>query len=134
MESDLYAGWLPDPFYYIFHLIAWMAPVVGLQWAIGWKIFLPNLRAILWPPFWVGTYLIFTDVIAVHFGIWHFDPTLILSGTVDPSTSPIAHFLLQPLGVPLEEWIFFYLTALLCSQSFVLFLPERYRHSGSKAG
>ncbi|MGE9290800.1 MAG: hypothetical protein ACQKBT_07410, partial [Puniceicoccales bacterium] len=74
MQSDLYAGWLPENLYYLFHLVAWMAPVAALQWAIGWKIFLANWRAVIWPPFLVGTYLIATDVVAVHLGIWYFDP------------------------------------------------------------
>jgi lycopene cyclase domain-containing protein len=129
VTSDIYADWLPKNFYYFFHLIAWMGPIVALQWAIGWKIFLANLRPIFMPVLLVGTYLIATDIVAVKLGIWFFDPNLILSGSIDPNQSPVAHFLLQPFGVPLEEWLFFYLTALLCSQSFVLFLPERYRHS-----
>lgn|GEM_PF-457224 len=130
MDSNLYQGWLPENWYYFFHLVAWMGPVVLLQWLIGWKIFCANKRAVFAPVVLVGSYLIATDLVAVELGIWFFDPDLILSGLVQPQNSPALHFLLQPFGVPVEEWLFFYLTALLCSQSFLLFLPDSYRQSG----
>lgn len=104
-----------------------MGPVLLLQWLVGWKILKANKRSILWPVFIIGTYLIATDVVAVSLGIWFFDPELILSGAVDQESSPFLFFLFQPFGVPLEEWLFFYLTAALCAQSFILFLPERFR-------
>jgi len=128
VNSDIYAGWLPGHLYYLFHLVAWMGPIVALQWVIGWKILIANRRAILWPVALVGTYLIATDVVAVALGIWYFDPDLILAGAVTDQTPAWIGFLAKPLGVPLEEWLFFYLTALLCAQSFVLFLPENRRH------
>ncbi len=129
MNANLYENWLPENLYYFFHLVAWMGPIVLLQWIIGWRILLANKNAVVWPVFLVGTYLIATDIIAIHLGIWHFDHKLILAGSVDASTQPLLHFLFQPFGVPLEEWLFFYLTALLCAQSFLLFLPERDRRS-----
>lgn len=111
---DIYADWLPSRWYYTVHLLLWMGPVVLLQWAIAGRILWRNRRAILWPTALVGSYLIATDVVAVAFGVWHFDPQLILG--------------INPLGVPIEEWLFFYLTAFIVAQAFVMLLPQRYRH------
>ncbi|MFP4353061.1 MAG: lycopene cyclase domain-containing protein [Puniceicoccaceae bacterium] len=127
MDSDIYRDWLPGNLYYLVHLVAWMGPVVVLQWLIGARILRRNLRAIVWPVLIAGTYLIATDVVAVHLGIWHFDQDLILAGLLANQPPGWASFLAKPFGVPVEEWLFFYLTALLCAQSFVLFLPERHR-------
>lgn len=84
-----------------------------------------NRRAILWPSLMLGSYLILTDIVAVHFAVWHFDPQYILAGAVE---HPVAKFLLMPFGVPIEEWGFFYLTAILVAQSYILFLPGKLRH------
>lgn len=111
--SDIYASWLPSQAYYAVHLFLWMGPVILIQWLVA--------RAILWRHRWIlikvtlglGSYLILTDVVAVAAGVWHFDKTLILG--------------FNPLGVPIEEWAFFYLTVLLCTQAFLMFLPEHCR-------
>lgn len=128
MEGDLYAGWLPGNFYYLFHLTAWMIPIAVLQWAVGWKILQANRKAVLLPTILVGTYLILTDIVAVSLGIWYFDPDLILAGLTGNQSPSFVSFALAPFGVPVEEWLFFYLTSLLCAQSFILFLPQRFRH------
>ena len=98
---------------YLFHMLFWMLPVVLIQWAIAWKIFRRNLKAVLLPPLIIGTYYTIADSFAVRDGIWYFDPQQILGLFVGP--------------LPVEEIIFFYLTALLVSQSFVMFLPKGYR-------
>jgi lycopene cyclase domain-containing protein len=116
-SMDIYANWLPKSWYYLVHLHLWMLPIALLQWAFFWKILALNWKPVLLVPLIVGSYLIATDVVAVYFGVWFFDENLILGW--------------KPFGVPIEEWIFFYLTALLCVQSFVLFLPERLRHSSA---
>ncbi|WP_309400241.1 lycopene cyclase domain-containing protein [Cerasicoccus maritimus] len=121
---NIYADWLPDNAYYAFHLLAWLGGVVALQWLGFHRLLWANRRAIFLPAVILGTYLILTDIVAVHFEIWHFDPNFILAGSVE---SPIARFLLKPFGVPIEEWLFFYLTAQLVSQSFILFLPKHLR-------
>lgn len=128
MDGNWYEGWLPGNFYYLFHLVAWMGPVAALQWAVGPRILRANLRAILLPTLIVGTYLVLTDIVAVAFGVWHFDPGLILAGLAANQPPGMVSFFLAPFGVPIEEWLFFYLTALLCAQSFILFLPENRRH------
>ncbi len=99
---------------YLFHILFWMLPVAALQWALSWRSFRRNLKAVLLPPLLAGSYYTIADSFAVRDGIWYFDPAQILGVF---------------LGVlPIEEVIFFFLTALLVSQSFVMFLPKRYRY------
>lgn len=121
---NLYADWLPNHAYYAFHLLAWLGGVILLQWLGYPRLLWRNRRAIFLPTLIIGTYLILTDIVAVHFEVWHFDTQFILAGAV---SSAFAQFLLKPFGVPIEEWGFFYLTALLVAQSFILFLPEKLR-------
>jgi lycopene cyclase domain-containing protein len=116
---EIYAAWLPQHLYYLVHLVLWMLPIAVLQWVAFHKILRPHLKAIIAIPLALGTYLILTDMVAVHYGVWGFDDRLILG--------------FNPGGVPIEEWLFFYLTALLCVQSFLLFLPEQDRSQPAAA-
>jgi lycopene cyclase domain-containing protein len=111
----MYLETLPFPSQanYLVHLLLWGGLVFVLQWAIGFKILFPHLRVIALATLLLGSYLILTDVVAVAFGVWFFDPEQILG--------------FSPLGVPIEEWLFFYLTTALVVQSLLLFLPQRYR-------
>ena len=113
--ANIYTPWLPESWYYAFHLFAWMGPIVLLQWCIAPRVLWANRKALVWVPLLLGTYLILTDMVAVYFGVWYFDKNLILG--------------FSPGGVPIEEWAFFYLTALLVTQSFILFLPNAYRRA-----
>lgn len=99
---------------YLFHILLWMVPVVAIQWALAWRAFTRNLKAVVIPPLIAGTYYTIADSFAVRDGIWFFDNDRILQIFVGP--------------LPIEEILFFYLTALLVSQSFVMFLPARLRH------
>lgn len=112
---DIYDNWLPKEYYYLVHLLLWMLPIVVIQWIFFSRILRPHLKEIVLVPFILGSYLIATDVFAIKWGIWFFDEKLILG--------------INPLGVPIEEWTFFYLTALLVVQSFLLFLPNHLRRS-----
>lgn len=98
---------------YLAHILIWMLPVVAIQWGLAWRIFRRNLKGIFLPPLIAGTYYSIADSFAVREGIWYFDPNQILGIFVGP--------------LPVEEIIFFYLTALLVSQSFVMFLPVTLR-------
>jgi len=113
---DIYKDFIPAHGYYLVHLLAWMGPVSLLLWLAFPRLLWANIRPIAASTLLTGTYLIATDIVAVHYGVWHFN-------------AKGAQMTLgaAPLGVPLEEWLFFYLTALIVSQSFVLFLPERLR-------
>ncbi len=111
--STTYLDFLPSSFAYLAHLLIWGGLVFGLQWAVGYKILRRHAKLILKVTLILGTYLIATDVVAVYYGVWFFDPNLILG--------------INPLGVPIEEWLFFYLTTALVAQTLILFLPERWR-------
>jgi lycopene cyclase domain-containing protein len=98
---------------YISHILIWMLPVIAIQWALAWRVFRRNLRAVFVPPLLIGTFYSLADSVAVRDGIWHFDRAQILGIHV---------------GVlPIEEILFFYITALLVSQSFVMLIPGRMR-------
>ena len=99
---------------YFNHLMFWTMPVIIGQWFLGGKIFLANWRAIVFPALIVGTYLNLIDTIAVREGIWFFDVKQILGIYIGP--------------LPIEEVLFFYVTAWLVAQSVVLFLPDSWRH------
>ena len=100
--------------HYFIHLTAWMGPLLALQWAIGWKIFRRNLRAVFVPALVGGTFFSGIDQAAVRSGLWKFDPEQILG---------------WHLGLlPVEEVLFFFVTSLLVTQSLLLLLPRGYRH------
>ncbi|MEO0793713.1 MAG: hypothetical protein AAFX93_01045 [Verrucomicrobiota bacterium] len=124
---DIYSQWLPGQWYYAFHLVAWIGGIVLLQWLGFPKLLWANRRAVFGPTLILGTYLILTDIVAVSFHVWHFDEQLILAGYLSEKPNGLIYFLLKPFGVPIEEWLFFYLTAMLVAQSFILFLPKRLR-------
>lgn len=100
---------------YLFHLLFWMVPVILIQWGIAWRIFLVNKRAVFLPPLLAGTYYSLSDLVAVNAGIWFFDENQITG--------------LKVGVLPIEEILFFFITALLVSQSVVMLLPARYRSS-----
>jgi lycopene cyclase domain-containing protein len=91
---------------YLRHL-AWALPFLVGQW-------LANPRK-LWQARWVvlatslgaGLWLSLADALAIAQGIWAFDDAHLLG--------------LRCLGVPVEEMIFFTVTAQLVAQSLVLF-------------
>jgi len=99
---------------YLMHIVLWMLPVLAGQWIIGWRIFRANIKPLLWPTMILGSYLTLADAFAIHWGIWSFDGTQTIGVHVAGM-------------VPLEEVLFFFVTALLISQSLVLFLPDRLR-------
>ncbi|MDB5035796.1 MAG: lycopene cyclase domain protein [Chlorobi bacterium] len=98
---------------YLFHVLVWMLPVIAIQWGLAWRAYLRNLKAVLLPPLIVGTYYSIADSFAVRDGIWYFDPAQITGAKVGP--------------LPIEEILFFFLTALMVSQSLVMFLPRSHR-------
>ena len=101
--------------HYFVHLTAWTVPVVALQWAIGWRIFRRNLRAVVLPAVAGAVFFSLIDQVAVRGGLWFFDPRQILGWYIG--------------WLPVEEVLFFLLTSLLVSQSFVLLLPQTCRYN-----
>ncbi len=100
---------------YLLHLLVWFVPLILLQWAIGWRILLGNLRAVIAGTLIGGVYYSLTDVVAILQGIWFFGDDQITGLHIGP--------------VPIEEILFFTIVSWLVAQSFILLLPERFRHA-----
>lgn len=101
--------------YYLGAILAWAAPVLALQWAIGGG-FLWTIRRRLAVLVAVPTvYLWAADWLAIRLGIWVISPT---------HTVGVGLF-----GLPIEEMTFFLVTNLLVVQGIVLFhrVVERWR-------
>lgn len=95
------------PWTYLFLILIWAGPIILMQWLLGldlmikrWKVWLPG---ILIPTLW----LTFADSFALRSHTW----------TIDPAQS-LGIFL--PLGVPVEEGIFFLVTNTLVVQGMIL--------------
>ncbi len=92
---------------YLGLILAWAAPVLGLQWAYAghqiaarWRLF---LTAVV-PP---TLYLWIADATAIHLGIWRISPEFTLGLAAGP--------------LPIEEATFFLITNLLIVQGLMLF-------------
>ncbi|WP_123535554.1 lycopene cyclase domain-containing protein [Halosimplex salinum] len=92
---------------YLGAILAWAGPVLGLQWAVGWR-YLWRARArvavaVLVP----SAYLWVVDRLAIEAGVW------IISETYTTG--------LAVAGLPVEEMTFFVVTNLFVVQGVVLF-------------
>ncbi len=96
---------------YLGLLLVWIAPPMALQRAVAGDLLRGRLadRALLTLP--VAIWLCFADLVALGDGIWAIAPA---------SSSGVA-----VLGLPLEEALFFLLTALLVSDGLVLATDDR---------
>lgn len=95
-----------DSFLYLGGLLAWVGPVVALQWAVGGGYLVrrprPWVEAALVP----AVYLWVTDRIAIEMGTWVISTQF---------TTGIA-----PLGLPIEEMLFFLSAGLMTATGLVL--------------
>lgn len=99
--------------HYFLHLVGWTGPLIALQWIIGWRVFRRSLRVVFAPALIATVFFAATDTLAVRDRLWFFDERQILGWRI---------------GIlPCEEVLFFLLTSLLVTQSFVLLLPPAYR-------
>ena len=94
-------GWAYLPF-----LLLWALPVIALQWLAGWRYLWRERRR--WPlvVLALGVYFTLADAVAIAAGIWSFDRSQ-LSG-------------LYLANVPIEETLFYLLTAAMVVQGFTL--------------
>ena len=99
---------------YLFYELAWALPVVAVQWAVAWRE-LWRWRRLLCAAVLVATlYLGACDAFALGHGIWRVDPSRVLGIYAGP--------------LPLEEFVFYFVTNLMAAQGFVMiagFLRER---------
>ena len=95
----------PAHWAYLPFLLAWALPVLALQWLLGGR-YLWRERA-LWPLIVLGLTVFFTiaDAVAITAGVWRFDRHALVGVSLGP--------------VPIEETIFYLLTAAMVVQGFV---------------
>lgn len=95
------SGWAYLPF-----LLVWALPVIAVQWLAGGRYLWSERRRWPWIVLGLGAYFTLADAVAIAAGIWRFDPRG-LSG----------HYL---ANVPVEETLFYLLTAAMVVQGFVI--------------
>ena len=97
---------LGDSFLYLGGLVAWVGPVVALQWVVGGGYLLRNPRPWIEASLIPAAYLWITDRIAIGMGTW------VIS---DQYTVGVA-----PLGLPIEEALFFLSAGVMTVTGLVL--------------
>lgn len=99
---------------YLGLILVWAVPIMILQWAVGGRYLLNNIRVYFWslcPP---TLYLCIVDAIAIHLNVWKISMTQTVG----------IHF--GPL--PLEEAVFFLVTNVMLVQGLVLFIAMKDRY------
>ncbi|GAC1438290.1 MAG: hypothetical protein NVSMB65_12600 [Chloroflexota bacterium] len=91
--------------YLVFELV-WGLPVLALQWVVGWTVLWRSRARWAAAALLATAYLCAADGWAIADGIWSINPAR--------STG------LRPLGLPIEEAIFFLLTNLMVVQTIIL--------------
>lgn len=91
---------------YLGLLLPWALPVLALQWAVGHAALRRRLRPLLAATLLPTAWLVASDAVALHQGIWAIHRDRILGVYLG--------------NVPLEEAIFFLLTDLMVAQSLLL--------------
>ncbi len=101
---------------YLVFLLGWSLPILGGQWFLGWRrLWRERFR---WPWIVLGLAIYFTlaDAVAIQQRIWSFDPAFLTGWQLG--------------NVPIEETLFYLLTAAMIVQGFVmgvsLKLPSRF--------
>jgi putative membrane protein len=94
------AHWAYLPF-----LLAWALPVIAIQWALGGRYLWRERHTWPWIALGLCAYFTLADAIAITAGIWRFDARALIGVALGP--------------VPLEEVLFYLLTALMVTQGFV---------------
>jgi lycopene cyclase domain-containing protein len=104
------AGWLllgSDATFYLGAIVAWAAPVLALQWAVGAPQLWARRRLVALGTLVPTTYLCVADRIAIEYGIWILSERYTTGLTV--------------AGLPVEEATFFLVTNLFVVQGLVLY-------------
>jgi lycopene cyclase domain-containing protein len=105
----LVGGWLLTTArgFYLGAILAWAAPVLALQWAVGGPVLLAHRRLLARCVVFPTLYLGLIDRLAIALGLW----------TIAPHHATG----LALGGLPIEEALFFALTTLLVVQGLLLF-------------
>ena len=92
---------------YIGAILAWAAPVLALQWAVGWHQLWRRRRTVTVGVAVPTAYLWVVDRIAIGDGVWVVSPAYTTGWTV--------------AGLPVEEAVFFLVTTLFVVQGLLLY-------------
>ncbi|MGH2517190.1 MAG: lycopene cyclase domain-containing protein [Ktedonobacterales bacterium] len=92
---------------YLPFLLAWALPIVAIEWLLGGRYLWRERRLWPWVVLGLGIYFSLADAVAIAAGIWRFDAHFLVGVTIGP--------------VPLEEVLFYLLTAAMVVQGFVVF-------------
>lgn len=95
-----------SPTFYLGAVLAWAAPVLALQWAFSWRYLRVRWRTLLAGVAVPTLYFCLIDRIAIELGVW-----------VVPPRFTTGLFL---WGLPVEEAVFFALTAVFVVQGLIL--------------
>ena len=90
---------------YLPFLLVWALPVVAVQWIFGGRYLWRERRVWPWVALGLCAWFTLADAIAINAGIWSFDRATLVGLYLGP--------------VPLEEALFYLLTALMVTQGFV---------------
>ncbi|MFW6018850.1 MAG: lycopene cyclase domain-containing protein [Halapricum sp.] len=101
--------------FYMGAILAWAAPVLALQWAVGWRYLLARWRLTAVGTVVPAVYFSAADRIAIEYGIWSLSERYTTGLTIG--------------GLPIEEGTFFLVTTLFVVQGLVLYpwVIERWR-------
>lgn len=91
---------------YLPFLLAWALPVLALQWLAGGRYLWRERRRWPWVVLGLGGYLSLADAVAIAAGVWRFNAAALIGIWLGP--------------LPLEEALFYLLTAAMVVQGFVI--------------
>ncbi|MEA1931798.1 MAG: lycopene cyclase domain-containing protein [Euryarchaeota archaeon] len=93
--------------FYLGAILAWAAPILALQWGFGWTQLWGARRAVALAVGLPTVYLWIVDRTAISLELW----------TIAPETT----IGIAPVGLPIEEAVFFLVTNLFVVQGLVLY-------------
>ena len=91
---------------YMPFLLVWSLPVIIIQWLVGGKYLWRECGHWMWIALGLCLYFTFADAVAIRSNIWHFDTRSLIGVWLGP--------------VPIEEVLFYLLTATMVVQGFVI--------------
>lgn len=94
--------------FYLGAILAWSGPILAIQWGFGWPYLWELRRTVVLAVAIPTVYLWIADRVAIGLGIW------IISETYTTGVTP--------LGLPIEEAVFFLVTNVFVVQGLVLYM------------
>ena len=91
---------------YLGLIVAWAFPILALMWGLGGHLIWARRRLVAWAVVPMALYLCLADRVAIGLGIWDITDATRTGWEVG--------------GLPFEEGLFFFVTALLVAQGLVM--------------